>query len=441
MYKTLVSMLLLAGLVMLPALAGAQEPVADEGEFQTAGEPTSGSPFSQSKFVPDISLILDASYVYRSLKNGQFRATSSPEYTEVPMLEGIHDETEPFSRRGLNFNYAEITFASVVDPFFDLFAVCEVTEDVFGLEEAYFSTRSLPLGLQLKGGKFLSSFGRLNEQHTHYWDFYDIPLVYNAFFGEGALNEIGARCTLVVPADFYLMLGGEVLRGKNTRSFGVEGFTSLDGVVRISDTNWPELYVGYVKTSFDIGDMVVLAGASAARGRTRINHGIGIAGVSGYAVSGYTTVAGGDLTMKYQFDSIRYLSLQGEYLYRRVDGTLYKNDSANAVSRTGITKDQTGLYVQLTAKLAKQWRCGARYDLLQVNRVRSNHMIRDVPDNLPRYSAMAEYNPTEFSRLRLQYNCDLSRYRERAGFYRRNIAHEVILQVNLAIGAHGAHAF
>ncbi len=439
-FKSIIYLGIILALTTVPAFGtendGAIVNVGDNGA-ETAG----GSPFSQSKFVPDISLILDVTYLYRTIKNESYKNTSSPAYTLVPSEEYIHGHTEPFSRRGFNFNYAEITFASVVDPFFDLFAAFEVTEDDFGIEEGYFSTRKLPLGLQLKGGKFLSSFGRLNEQHTHYWDFHDIPLIYDAFFGEGGLNEIGARATLVVPLDFYFMIGAEVLQGKNARSFGSESYRSVDGSVNIGSGNWPDLYVAYIKSSFDIGDLVVLAGASGAFGETRINHGINKLGVSGYAVNGKTMILGGDITLKYQFDSIRYLSLQGEYLFRNIDGDYFKNDISNIASRSDFEKKQSGLYAQLVAKMDKQWGCGIRYDLLQINRVKIGRIDNNVPDNLPRYSAMLEYNPTEFSRFRLQYNCDLSRYKLEEGRYMRKINHEIIFQVNLAIGAHGAHSF
>ncbi|MCK7491438.1 MAG: hypothetical protein MZW92_06800 [Comamonadaceae bacterium] len=51
-----------------------------------------------------------------------------------------------------------------------------------------------------------------------------------------------------------------------------------------------------------------------------------------------------------------------------------------------------------------------------------------------RASGMLEYNPSEFSRIRLQYNYDRS---DRTG----TTNNEVMLQVILGIGAHGAHAF
>ncbi len=51
---------------------------------------------------------------------------------------------------------------------------------------------------------------------------------------------------------------------------------------------------------------------------------------------------------------------------------------------------------------------------------------------------MLEYNPSEFSRLRLQYNHNSSLYNEEG---EKNNKDEVVLQFNYAIGAHGAHTF
>jgi hypothetical protein len=51
-----------------------------------------------------------------------------------------------------------------------------------------------------------------------------------------------------------------------------------------------------------------------------------------------------------------------------------------------------------------------------------------------RLAGSLEFNPTEFSRLRLQYNYDKS---ARDG----KTNNEVFLQLILGIGAHGAHPF
>jgi hypothetical protein len=54
---------------------------------------------------------------------------------------------------------------------------------------------------------------------------------------------------------------------------------------------------------------------------------------------------------------------------------------------------------------------------------------------------MVEYNPTEFSRIRLQYTFDRSRSDNMSNPADRVAIHEVSLQVNHAIGVHGAHSF
>jgi hypothetical protein len=221
----------------------------------------SGSPFSQSKFVPDISMIVDVSWVSRDLDNAVF-----PELS-LPGLIHHHGEADAEhesmnSRKGFNLNYGELSLYSIVDPYFDLFAVLHVAAEHAGLEEAYITTRKLPYGFQVKAGKFLSSFGRLNEQHAHYLDFAERPLVLNAFFGEEGLNELGARITWVAPTDIYLMLGTEILMGENEASFGTSGFSDGNGIVNVREIENPNLLVGYVRSSFDIEDAAVLLGAS-----------------------------------------------------------------------------------------------------------------------------------------------------------------------------------
>ena len=69
-------------------------------------------------------------------------------------------------------------------------------DNTVAVEEAYGIATALPYGLTPKFGRFLSGLGYLNEQHQHTWDFYDAPLVYQAFLGgqytnNGAAGEVG----------------------------------------------------------------------------------------------------------------------------------------------------------------------------------------------------------------------------------------------------------
>lgn len=59
-----------------------------------------------------------------------------------------------------------------------------------------------------------------------------------------------------------------------------------------------------------------------------------------------------------------------------------------------------------------------------------------------RLTGALEFNPSEFSRIRLQYNYDRSGGDGSAyGGPATGTNHEIFLQLILGIGAHGTHAF
>ncbi len=401
------------------------------------GQEGGGKPIAQSKFVPDISLILDTSFVIRDLDDQWFSSLWLPGFSHAGPGDRAAELDELNVEKGFNLNYAELSLASVVDPYFDLFAVFHLSSGGFDIEEAYFSTRRLPAGLQVRGGKFLSQFGRINGQHDHYWDFASAPLVQSAFFG-GSLDELGTRLSWVAPLDVYLQLAVEILQGDNEMSFGRDGF-ELHGI-SLDDVQAPGLIVATAKSSFDVGNLTVLAGLSNASGRSRLCPDLTDAN-STVAFAGTTDVFGADLTLKYLFDSIRYLSLQAEIMSRSTRGDRYDRDAGDGWFGREQRGRQAGMYAQAVARLNKRLRLGARLDLFWKNDVRFAGIRQELPENLMRYTAMGEWNPTEFSRLRLQYTYDRSRFAQVYDMWQREPFHELALQVNITIGAHGAHAF
>ena len=56
--------------------------------------------------------------------------------------------------------------------------------------------------LSLKGGRFFSGIGYLNEQHQHAWDFQDAPLVYKAFLGD-QLKQDGVQLKWIAPTPIF----------------------------------------------------------------------------------------------------------------------------------------------------------------------------------------------------------------------------------------------
>jgi hypothetical protein len=397
------------------------------------------NPFSQAKFVPDISLITDFSYVSRSLTDGTYKSVQIPGFNHGFFY---HDGESPYNaERGFNFNYSEMYISSAVDPYFDLVGVFHLGKDSFEIEEGYFQTRDLPYNLKLKGGKFYSEFGRLNKQHHHVWNFADAPLIYRAVFGEENLNETGVQLSWLAPTPFYLLTGFEVFQGDNENNFNRNGFivnTKKDGSgddIEISDTKKPNLFTFFIKPSFDIGNTSILTGVSYAQGKTRINH---LEDNNPHALSGDTKIYGFELTARHTLDSYRYLLLQTEYIYRKFDGIRFGYNNSGNLQTRRLERKQAGFYVEGIYKFAQRWRAGLRYDLINKNDVFVNGINRKLPDNMYKYSAMIDFLPSEFSRIRLQYNYDRSLFTENL---ERKPNHEIILQFNLAIGAHGAHGF
>ena len=216
-----------------------------------------------SSFMPDISLIVDVSYTNQSFDEDQHT-----DHLEIPgfVYGGAADHSEHMhaplaGEDGFNLNYAELTLGASVDTYFDLLGVFHLTEDDFEIEEAYARTRALPYHLKAKIGKFKSNFGYLNSKHEHNFNFSDMPLIYISLLGDHGINEAGAQLQYVMPVPVYVMVGIEALEGENEQSFGVDEFEGVDKV------SAPGLWVGYVKSSFDLGGGTLLGGVSIAKRR------------------------------------------------------------------------------------------------------------------------------------------------------------------------------
>jgi len=110
--------------------------------------------------------------------------------------------------------------------------------------------------------------------------------------------------------------------------------------------------------------------------------------------------------------------LQGEYAWQR-----------------NVSVAASGGYVQAVWQFLPAWRVGARYDVLSPGSASygANADLLDLDFTSRRSTAMLDWTPSEFSRLRLQFASD-----------RSNPAatdRQLFLQYIMSLGAHGAHAF
>jgi hypothetical protein len=351
-------------------------------------------------FNPAISLILAGHYAQSSADPESYRITGF-----VP----AGDELGP-GPRGFNLGESEITIAANVDPWFMGNLTASLANDnSIAVEEAYFRTLGLQHGLVLKGGRFFSGLGYLNEVHAHAWDFVDQPLVYQALFGS-QLTQDGLQLKWLAPTTTFIELGAEAGNGSRfpATTLNRNGLNSL---------------VGFAHVGGDAGDSASWrVGLSVLDARAE-NRSID----ADSAFTGTSRTWGGDFTYKWSphGDATRHqLKLQGEYFHRVEDGQLVSTSAA--IPSAPYYTAQSGWYLQGTWLFYPRWRMGLRYDELDPGAVPALETPR-------RSTVMLDWSPSEFSRLRAQYALDDARGNERD--------RQLQLQYLFAIGAHGAHKF
>jgi hypothetical protein len=436
-----------------------------EAEKTTAAAPAplpSGQTASASAFNPQISLILDGVY-FRDNKRGK-----SVEFSDH--LDGInhsHDHeghAHGKLERGFNLRPTELAFSATVGPHFDAAAMLSIdSEGAVELEEAYFDTRSLPYGLKVRGGKFLSGIGYLNAQHPHQWDFVDQNLPYRTLLGEHGLLDTGLRLTwLPKTGSWYTQLGVELFQGQE-QTFATSGLDTptgrADGLslsggsagTLSAQKAGPRLSTLFAKFGPDLGsDHALQFGAWYAHAsqhqevhdHTLDNPGIACGSPGGrcvHALEGKGKAWGLDAVYKY--DAGRHggqgnFKLVGEYLRLNKDLRIAFHEIG---SRVGQKRDftQDGLVVQATYGFLPYWQAGLRYDVTGLtNKVDGpTGRLRSWNDS-DRWSLALTRHIDHFSLLRLQVSRgDLSvdGTRERPN--------QIFLQYQHSLGAHGAHTF
>lgn len=368
-----------------------------------------------NEFNPAISLILDGRAAVYS---------NNPQDYEISGF--LLGEEAGLPNEGLSLGETELDIsANIDDKFYGFFTVAlesEGEETEIEIEEAFFETTSLPYGLKLKGGRFLSAIGYLNDRHAHLWNFVDAPLVYRAMFAN-QLNDDGLQVTWIAPTDFYLRLGSEVGRGGDFPGAGApnSGFGTYtlfaDAGGDISSTQ-----------SWIAGLSFVFAEAEGRESAIED-------GVSSFTGDSDTVIL--DFVWKWAKNGnprLRHAIVQAEYMHREEEGRL---DFANAsVTETGLYEGKpSGFYVEGVYQFIPRWRVGLRFDHLRTDNVltgltTTGSLLEDR--NPERISAMVDFSHSEYSRFRFQINRDDSTLDSDTQFY---------LQYLMSLGAHGAHQF
>ena len=333
---------------------------------------------------------------------------------------------------GFSIPNAELALDGAVDPYLKgfvniVYKLDENGETAVELEEMYLLTTSLPMNLQLKVGQFFAEFGRQNPQHPHSWGFADQPLVLNRVFGAEGLRSQGARLSWLLPTPWYTeaMVGVMNSAGGTTFSFRTDESAQIHGgepLARSVENAGDLLYVPRIATSLDPTDnQVLLVGASGAFGPNNSGS------------KSRTSIYGGDVYWKwkssYAHQGFPFVSFQGEYIRRSYDAAVRAVlDSPTSLPAETLSDD--GMYAQLLWGIKPRVVVGARSEYVSAN---ANAFVTAERADRRRISPNLTWYPSEFSKVRFQYNFD-----HRAGI---GDDHSLWIQFEFLLGAHAAHKF
>lgn len=300
----------------------------------------------------------------------------------------------------LEMHESEASFQAIVDPYARADFFVSFGEEGVELEEGFATFPTIPGGFLVKAGKMRAAFGKVNTLHNHVLPWTDRPIaIDNLVNGEEGIGDAGVSVARVIPNPWvFLEATGEVFRGDSGELFHASTRGDLSDVAHLR---------GY----HDITESTNLdLGASYARGHNAagILNDIDVRRFS-------TNLWGIDATLRWRpLRRSIYHSFVGrsELLWSRRE-------------QFGGLQRAFGFYVSGDYQFARRWFAGGRYD--RSDRA-GDASLRDDGGSL-----LLTYWPSEFSQIRGQYR--RTRYAE------GETANELLFQLLISIGAHGAHPF
>lgn len=390
---------------------------------------------------------------------------------------GAHDP----NRQGFTLEQAELSLTGNVDPYFRGEAHILFTSHGVELEEAFLLTDALPHDLQLEAGYFLTEFGRNNPRHPHDWEWLDQPVINSRLFGGEGMRGAGFRLGWLVPlpwfAEFHFgmqnadgagmtsFLGGRhdhghddghddthseedhiaatvrrdgltgLLTDETEPGHDVDFFDTAVGGRPMVDRPVNGLddfaYLGRWDNAWDVSDTV-----SAKWGVS------GLYGPNNTGADGETWIYGTDFVLKWRpvsnFRGWPFVSWESEFMRRAFRAAPYSDhsDPDHEVEYPAATLRDWGLYSQLLYGFRHRWNAGLRFEYAG-GRGDSIGGRETDPFRADRFrvSPLLSWTPTEFSRIRFQYNFDHADHLAGKRF------HSFWLGLEILFGAHPAHTY
>ena len=294
----------------------------------------------------------------------------------------------------LQMHESEVGLQAILDPYARGDVFLSFGESGVNLEEGYITFTALPAGFVARAGKMRSAFGKVNTLHNHALPWVDRPLVTNNLAGgEDGINDAGLSIQRILPAPkgIFLEATGQLFRGDSADVFTASTKSDVSAVA-------------HLRTYKDITES------------TNLDFGLSYA-------RGHNDLGSNFLTQLYGIDStVRWKPLRRSIYH---SFALRSEFIWSQRQQLPFERRAFGFYTSVDYQLGRRWFVGGRYD-------------RSDRDRLARTtdtggSIVLTYWPSEFSQVRGQY---------RFTRYEGNIdTHELLMQVQFSLGAHGAHPF
>ncbi len=304
---------------------------------------------------------------------------------------GGHNRVEKLPNSSLR--ESELGLQAVVDPYARADFFLSFGEENVDVEEGFATFTALPASLLVKVGRMRSYFGKVNTLHLHVLPWPDEPLTVTNFLGEDGWIGSGVSIAKLIP---------------------LPGDTFSEGTLQVFRADAPDLFNARSR-----GDLAYDGHYRVFRDLTEaVNLDLGLSyatGPNGVTTSSKTRLAGFDFTLRWKplrTATYRSATIRGEFVHSRRD-----------LEAGGVGAG--GWFLAGDYQLAKRWYLGARLEA-------AGHP--DEASLTDRGQALiVTFWPSEFSQIRGE-----ARRRAYAGGIAAN---ELLLQLQFAIGAHGAHPF
>jgi hypothetical protein len=304
---------------------------------------------------------------------------------------------------------SEVGLQAIVDPYARADFFISFGETGVNVEEGFITFTALPAGLVAKGGKMRAAFGKVNTLHNHVLPWVDRPLVsQNLVGGEDGIDDAGLSFEHIIPApkNWFLDFTGQTFRGDSADVYTASNKDDLS-------------VVGHLRGYKDLTDNSNLdLGVSYSRGHNL------------FGSDFITHLYGIDATYHWkplQRSIYKSFIARSEFIWRQQNQPplLACPTLTCPVGAAPGFQRAFGFYTSGDFQFARRWFVGGRVD--DSDRAFNSHL------NDKGGSLVLTYWPSEFAQVRGQYR--FTRYADKFD------AHEVFMQLQFALGAHGAHPF